>query len=40
MLGHRYWTGFSLIVASGAYSPDVVCELPVVAASPVAEHGL
>lgn len=39
-LGLRGRAGFSLAAASSGYSPAVVCRLPIVVSSLVAEHGL
>ena len=40
VLGLRCYTGFSLVVASGSYSPAAVHGLLIVVASLVAEPGL
>ena len=40
MLGLHCCMGFSLIAVSGGYSPVVVCELLIAAASLVGEHSL
>ena len=40
LLGFQCCKGFSLVVASGGYSPAVVCRLPVLVASLVADRGL